>query len=98
MVARYRTPSGGGKGPYTFDTWIRFCDGSELSSGRVEADTPTDAARQVERANADFIRRQTQPPAIVVVGPFGRHTFPTDSTWRGRRRVDTKTAALFGGR
>jgi hypothetical protein len=98
MARTYRTPAGGGEGPYTFDTLIRLADGHELSSGRVRADTPTDAARQIERANSDFIRGQIKPPAIVVDGPFGRHAFPTDSTWRGRRRVDTKTATLFGGR
>lgn len=98
MTRVYRTPHGVGGGPFAFDVRIRLADGYELSVGTVRADTPMDAARQVERANIDFIRGQTRPPAIVVAGPFGTHTFPTEKAWLGRRPADEKTAALFDGR
>jgi hypothetical protein len=86
MVARYRTPSGGGKGPRVFTVKLLTADGTEMPLPSVTADTPADAARQVTRAYVEFIRGQIQPPQVVVGGPFGPHTFPTDSTWRGRRR------------
>jgi hypothetical protein len=58
-VARpYRAPYGVGGGPFAFDSRIRLADGNELSAGIVRACTPMDAARHIERANADFIRWQ----------------------------------------
>jgi hypothetical protein len=98
MARPYRVQYGVGGGPFAFDSRIRLADGYELSAEIVRADTPMDAARRAERAHIDFIRRQIRPPVIVVVGPFGLHAFPTDSAWRGRRRAEKETAALFDGR
>ena len=98
MARAYRTPTGGGGGPFAFTVKLRTADGHELPLPAVTADTPADAARIAIRDSAGFIKRQIRPPTVVVLGPFGPHTFPTDSTWRGRRPADKETAAMFGGR
>ena len=96
MARTYRTPSGGGEGPYTFAATLRLADGTEMPLPSVTAATPTDAARRAERTYVEFIKGLIRPPTLVIVGRFGSRTFPTDSTWQGRRRGPPEAPELPG--